>query len=72
MSNRAQRRAQARAGGHVELVRPLVLPLSTAIELNTERPIPGLGRVLYEIRADAGTDVWVSICPECQGVEVLG
>jgi hypothetical protein len=69
--NRAARRLQGRVREREALHNSILLPLSVAITLNTEAPVPGLGALLYEIRAERGPDVMVGICGDCQTVEVV-
>ena len=49
----------------------LTMPLEMAMQLNREMPMPGLDLLLRQIRREHGPDVLVSICPECDLVEVI-
>jgi len=69
--NRAARRMQRRPRTREQVHNSIALPLSLAIALNDEMPVPGLAEVLYATRADVGPDVVVGICSDCQTVEVV-
>lgn len=69
--NRTARRMQRRTRSRDRVHNAILLPLSTAIALNDEMPMPGLAEVLYATRADVGPDVMVGICSDCQTVEVV-
>ncbi len=66
--NRAARRLRSRAAAQ-----PcgMVLPVSVAIMLEAEMPVPGLRPLLLEVRRDHGPDVLVEICGECQTLGVV-
>ncbi|GAA1528948.1 hypothetical protein GCM10009761_32360 [Agromyces terreus] len=49
----------------------MVLPVSVAIMLEAEMPVPGLRPLLLEVRRDHGPDVLVEICGECQTLGVV-
>jgi hypothetical protein len=64
--NRAARRASRRV--LVEICAPPVLALEEAFALNRSFPLPGLEKMLLEIRADLGPDISVEICVDCHTV----
>ena len=69
--NRAQRRRAGSRGAVLVGVEPLLMTVQQALDLNSTRPIDGIGQVLYEIRADCGPDQLIEICPDCRTVAVL-